>query len=158
MTLSVLSSLERMWWAFREPVYVVFICFLIIFCRGLFYIEKKLLQGLVKIFLSLTLRIVEWVSEYVFFVLIKNTYPYKQKAKRNWRKNKKEKEKEIFFINNICRKSNGIRWYRLTICVVYFFNLCDQPTKRQCVEKTINFGKYSYIFAYFIFKVEAKMG
>ena len=83
-----------------------------------------------KFFHYLPARIVACVSEYIFFVSNKKkntrTHTQKQKAPetkehRKTIETKKEKEKEnVVIVNNICGKSNGMRWYRLTICSVYF--------------------------------------
>ena len=82
-----------------------------------------------KFFHYLPARIVACVSEYIFFVSNKKkTHAHTQKQKapetkehRKTIETKKEKEKEnVVVVNNICGKSNGMRWYRLTICSVYF--------------------------------------
>ena len=80
-------------------------------------------------FHHLPARIVECVSEYVFFVSKKQKKKKtteKQKTKET-RENRKAKEtneerekKNVVVVNNICGKSNRIRWHCLTFCSVYF--------------------------------------
>ena len=78
-----------------------------------------------KFFHHLPAHIVECVSEYILFVSNKKKHRIKkQKKLKKIEKQKEaneEKEKEnIVVANNICGKSNRIRWYRLTICFVCF--------------------------------------
>ena len=68
-----------------------------------------------KFFHHLPARIVECVSEYIFFVSNKKKQMQKQKAKetkenRKIKETNEEREKEnVAAVNNICGKSNGIR-------------------------------------------------
>ena len=70
--------------------------------------------------------IVEYVSEYIFFVSNKKTHTQKAKESKENRKTKdtkEEKEKENV-VTKICGKTNCIHWYRLTICSVQRKNTC----------------------------------
>ena len=75
------------------------------------------------------------VSEYTFFVLNKKkniqtkTKQKKLKKIEKQKKPKEEKEKEnVFVVNNICGKSNGIQYYRLTywFCVLLTYLISEQ--------------------------------
>ena len=66
-------------------------------------------------------------NTYFLFQQIKtHSHTRKQTAKetKEYRKTKETQEEEekenVVVLNNICRKSNGIGWYRLTICFLYF--------------------------------------
>ena len=73
-------------------------------------------------------------SEYTFFVLNKKNIQIKTKQKKlkkieKQKKPKEEKEKEnVFVVNNIYGKSNGIQYYRLTywFCVLLTYLISQQ--------------------------------
>ena len=79
--------------------------------------------GQMKNFLSLTLPHSRMCIRINLFQT-KKTHNQKAKETKENRKIKEtneEKEKgNVVVVNNICEKSIGTRWYRLTICSVYF--------------------------------------
>ena len=71
-----------------------------------------------------------------------HTNENQKKLKKREKKESKEKQKKnAVFVNRICGKSNGIQWFRLQICSVYFYYEWSS-NKRECVPK-------NKIFVYF---------
>ena len=57
----------------------------------------------------------------------------KENRKTKQKKPEEEKEKEnVVIVNNICGKSNGIQWYRLTICCVLLTYLISLQKESAC--------------------------
>ena len=95
-----------------------------------------LVQGVWNVFHYLPTCIVEYVSECCFFSNKKDKHTNKkQKKVRKIEKRKKPKKKR-----------------RKKTYVTYVIS-----QQRDCVLKTVNFGKYFYIFVYFMFEMKTKI-
>ena len=121
--------------------------------------------GRVKIFHHLPARIVECVSEYKFLYKKKKKHHiYRSKKQKKLKKIEKEKKptkigrkKKMLLLLTISVENvtgyDVVVW-QYALCT---FNLRDQLTKSERVQKTTNFGKHLYIFVYFLIKMKNKI-